>query len=35
MTHWHDTDFKKALLEIAPEEKVAIEGMKFVEIKDR
>lgn len=35
MTHFHDADFKKALTELAPEEKSAIEKMKFGEIKNR
>lgn len=35
MTHFHDADFKKALSELAPEEKSNIEEMKFGEIKNR
>jgi carbonic anhydrase len=35
MTHFHDDAIKKALIEIAPEEKTNIESMKFGEIKDR
>ncbi|TVY24492.1 Uncharacterized protein LHYA1_G007078 [Lachnellula hyalina] len=34
MTHFHDDAVKKALIEQSPSEKVAIEGMKFGEIKD-
>ncbi|KAH8648753.1 carbonic anhydrase [Tricladium varicosporioides] len=34
MSHFHDSDIKKALLEIAPEAKTTIEAMKFGEIKD-
>jgi carbonic anhydrase len=33
MTHFHDADIKKALLEIAPEEKDVIEASKYGEIK--
>ncbi|KAF2807017.1 carbonic anhydrase [Mytilinidion resinicola] len=32
MTHWHDPEIKKALVEIAPEEKESIEASKFGEI---
>jgi len=32
MTHFHDKDIKKALIEVAPEEKSSIEGMNFGEI---
>lgn len=32
MTHFHDSDIKKALLEIAPEEKSLIEDTKYGEI---
>ena len=35
MTHFHNADVRKALLEIAPEEKEALEVMKFGEIKNR
>jgi carbonic anhydrase len=35
MTHFHDAEVKKALLEIAPAEKSLIDGMKFGEIKGR
>jgi carbonic anhydrase len=34
MTHFHDDDIKKALLEIAPEEKNSIESSQFGEIKN-
>jgi carbonic anhydrase len=34
LTHYHDDNIKAALGEIAPEEKEAIEGMKFGEIKE-
>jgi carbonic anhydrase len=33
MTHFHDDAIKKALIEVAPEEKASIEAMKFGEIK--
>jgi carbonic anhydrase len=33
MTHFHDDAIKDALLQIAPEEKVKIETLKFGEIK--
>jgi carbonic anhydrase len=33
MTHWHDSDIKKALLELAPSDKDKIEAQKFGEIK--
>jgi len=33
MIHFHDDDIKKALIELAPEEKASIEAMKFGEIK--
>jgi carbonic anhydrase len=32
MTHFHDSAIKKALIEIAPEEKDSIEASKFGEI---
>ena len=32
MTHFHDETIKKALIEIAPEEKESIEASKFGEI---
>ncbi|TVY81024.1 Uncharacterized protein LSUE1_G004365, partial [Lachnellula suecica] len=32
MTHFHDADFKKALIELSAENKSSIEGMKFGEI---
>jgi hypothetical protein len=32
MSHYHDADYKKALIEIAPSEKASIEEMKFGEI---
>lgn len=35
MTHFHDADIKKALVEIAPQEKASIEASKFGEIKNR
>lgn len=35
MTHFHDADIKKALLEIAPHEKESIEASKFGEITGR
>ncbi|EHK48422.1 hypothetical protein TRIATDRAFT_191312 [Trichoderma atroviride IMI 206040] len=34
MTHFHDADIKKALVEIAPQEKTSIEASKFGEIKN-
>jgi carbonic anhydrase len=34
MTHFHDDAIKKALIEVAPEEKARIEEMKFGEIKE-
>jgi len=34
MTHFHDAEVKKALVEMAPSEKASIEDMKFGEIKD-
>lgn len=34
MTHFYDDDVKKALFKLSPEEKVAIEDMKFGEIKE-
>lgn len=34
MTHFHDAEVKKALVEISPSEKASIENMKFGEIKD-
>ncbi|KAG9238931.1 carbonic anhydrase [Amylocarpus encephaloides] len=34
MTHFHDDVVQQALIEIAPEEKATIEGMKFGEIKN-
>jgi carbonic anhydrase len=33
MTHFHDADIKKALIELAPDEKEAIEQAAFGEIK--
>ncbi|KAH6663511.1 carbonic anhydrase [Halenospora varia] len=33
MSHFHDSDIKKALLEVAPEAKTTIEAMGFGEIK--
>lgn len=33
MTHYHDNDIRKALVEIAPEEKGRIEATSFGEIK--
>ena len=35
MTHWHDSDIKKALLDIAPSDKDKIEAQKFGEITGR
>jgi carbonic anhydrase len=35
MTHFHDSDIKKALLEIAPDERKLIEDTEFGEIKNR
>jgi carbonic anhydrase len=32
MIHFHDSDIKKALIEVAPQEKANIEAMKFGEI---
>jgi carbonic anhydrase len=32
MTHFHDAEIKKALSELAPQEKESIEGSKFGEI---
>lgn len=32
MTHYHDADIKKALLEVSPESKDLIESLKFGEI---
>jgi carbonic anhydrase len=32
MTHFHDADIKKALLEVAPKEKTLIDSTKFGEI---
>jgi carbonic anhydrase len=32
MTHYHDADVKKALLEVNPEAKELIESLKFGEI---
>lgn len=32
MTHYHDSDIKKALLEVNPEAKDLIESLKFGEI---
>jgi carbonic anhydrase len=34
MTHYHDADVKKALLDIAPNSKEEIEAYSFGEIKD-
>jgi len=34
MSHFHDDAIKKALYEVAPEEKEVIDGMKFGEIKE-
>ncbi|KAF2096246.1 carbonic anhydrase [Rhizodiscina lignyota] len=33
MTHFHDADIRKALIEVAPEEKETIDASKFGEIK--
>jgi carbonic anhydrase len=33
LTHYDDADVKKALMEIAPQEKDYIEGLKYGEIK--
>lgn len=32
MTHFHDSEIKKALVELAPEEKSSIEAAKYGEI---
>jgi carbonic anhydrase len=32
MSHFHDADFKKALIELAPSEQESIGAMKFGEI---
>jgi carbonic anhydrase len=34
MTHFHDAEVKKALVEISPSENASIENMRFGEIKD-
>lgn len=34
MTHFHDEDIRKILLEMAPEDKEAIEAQKFGEMLD-